>query len=120
MSREDTIHYTIQMNVAEGKMPEFAALADEAISYCEANEPGCLVYRWDAEGNAVRLHERFGDEASMVAHATGPAATEIFPKLLEISELGGIEVHGDLGPEAMEVVGAFGAKVYGSWKGFER
>ena len=121
MSREDTIHYTLQLDVAEGKMAEFAALADQAISHCEANEPGCLVYKWDGDGQTVRIHERFSDEAAMITHATGPAATEIFPKLLEISELvGSIDVHGDLSPAGMEALVPFGATVHGSWKGFER
>lgn len=34
----------------------------------------------------------------MLVHIAGSAATEIFPQLLEISELRGIELHGDLSP----------------------
>ena len=120
MSRDDLIHYTIQMDVADGKMSEFEALADEAISLVQETEPECVAYRWDMNGQSVRLHERFANEAAMMVHATGPAATEIFPKLLEISNVSSFAVHGDLSEEAQAQLAAFGAEVFPSWKGFDR
>lgn len=120
MSRDDTIHYTLQMDVADGKMPEFEALADEAIADVQANEPGTLVYRWDASGMSIRLHERFADEAAMMTHASGTAATEIFPKLMEISAVSSFDVHGNVSDDAKAALEGLGGTVFGDWKGFDR
>jgi len=79
MSRDDTIHYTLQFDVADGKLEEFAALADEAIAHVQANEPGTVVYQWTSNGASAQLHERFADEAAMMAHGAGPTATDVFP-----------------------------------------
>lgn len=120
--RADAIHYTLQFDVAEGKMPDFETLAQKACDECHANEPGTLVYRWqiDESGTRVQLHERFADDAAMMVHANGPAATDIFPKLMEISEVTRFDVHGNPGPEAAAKLAEFGAAVYGDWKGFDR
>jgi quinol monooxygenase YgiN len=120
--RPDQIHYTLQFDVEDGKLPEFETLTQEACDVCEASEPGTLVYRWqiDDTKSRVQLHERFADEAAMLAHLSGPAATEIFPKLMAISEVTRFDVHGDPGPAAAETLAAFGATTFGSWKGFDR
>lgn len=120
--RTDQIHYTLQFDVAEGKMPEFEALADRAVAVVEADEPGTVSYRWQlgGSGSTVQLHERFVDEAAMGTHLAGPVATEVFPKLMEISEVTRFDVHGDVGAESTEALVNFGASIYGSWKGFDR
>lgn len=120
--RNDQIHYTIQFDVAEGKVAEFERLAQEAIDIVEPAEPETLVYRWqiDGSGSRIQLHERFPNEAAMLAHLSGPAATQIFPKLMEISEVSRFDVHGDPSPEAAETLAAFGATTFGTWKGFDR
>ena len=120
--RDDQIHYTLQFDVADGKMSEFSALAQEACDACEANEAGTLVYRWqiDSSGSRVQLHERFADEAAMLTHLGGPVATGIFPKLMEISDVTRFDAHGDVGAEAAATLAAFGATTFGSWKGFDR
>lgn len=118
--RNDQIHYTLQFDVAEGKMAEFESYAKEAIDYTEANEPGTIVYRWQIEGSKVQLHERFTDEAAMLAHMGGKAATEAFPKLMEVSEVTRFDVHGDVSDEAAEGLLGFGATIFSSWKGFDR
>ena len=120
--RRDQIHYTIQFDVAEGKMPDFSSLAQEACDTCEASEPGTLVYRWqiDDSGTRVQLHERFSDEAAMLAHLGGPVATGIFPKLMDISEVTRFDVHGDPSAEALATLTAFGGTTFGQWKGFDR
>ena len=116
--RTDQIHYTLQFDVADGKMDEFEALADEAIAQTK-NEPGTLVYRWqkgDAE-SSVQLHERFTDEAAMGAHME--AATEIFGRLLEVSQVSHFDVYGDISSESTEALEGFGATIYKSWKGYD-
>jgi quinol monooxygenase YgiN len=62
MSRDDTIHYTLQFDVADGKMAGFEAPADEAIAQVQANEPGTVVFQWNSNGAKVELHERFADK----------------------------------------------------------
>jgi quinol monooxygenase YgiN len=120
--RQDGIHYTLQFDVSDGKMPEFESLAQEACDSCKANEPATLVYRWqiDDSGSRVQLHERFTDEAGMMAHLGGPVATEIFPKLMAISEVTRFDVHGNPSASAAETLAAFGATTFGQWKGFDR
>lgn len=119
--RNDQSHYTMQFDVAEGKMPEFETLAQEACDLTKASEPGTLVYRWqiDPSGTRVQLHERFADEAALVAHANGAAASTIFPKLLDISELTRFDVHGNPGADATEVLTGSGATIFKKWKGFD-
>ena len=120
--RADQVHYTLQFDVAEGKGPEFASLVDKANAIVQAEEPGTVVYRWQADpsGNSVQLHERFADEAAMGVHMAGPAATEVFPALMEISEVTRFDVHGDVGAESTEALTNFGATIFSSWKGFDR
>jgi len=115
--RTDQIHYTLQFDVADGKMAEFEALADEAITQTR-DEPGTLVYRWQmGSPSTVQLHERFADEAAMGAHLA--AATEVFGKLMEVSEVTRFDVHGDISNESTEALEGFGATIYKSWKGYE-
>ncbi len=120
--RADQLHYTLQFDVQPGKMPEFEILAQKACDACLADEPGTLVYRWqiDGSGSKVQLHERFIDDAAMLVHANGPVATEIFPALMEISEVTRFDVHGDPGAEAAAKLAEYGAAVYTGWKGFDR
>ena len=119
--RADQVHYTIQFDVAEGKMAEFEDLTQQAIDGSQ-EEPGTLVYRWqiDESGSSVQLHERFADEAAMGAHMGGHAATEIFPKLMEISNVSRFDVHGDISAESTEALKGFGATIFSGWKGFDR
>ena len=116
--RSDQIHYTLQFDVADGKMDEFEALADEAIAQTK-DEPGTLVYRWQqgGSGSSVQLHERFADEAAMGAHLTN--ATDVFGRLMGVSEVTRFDVHGDISPESTEALEGFGATIYKSWKGYD-
>ncbi len=120
--RADDIHYTLQFDVRDGKMPEFESLVQQACDTCEPDEPGTLVYRWQMNGNGsrVQLHERFSDEAAMLIHLAGPAATEVFPKLMEIADVSRFDVHGDPSSAAAETLAAFGGTVFSQWKGFDR
>lgn len=99
-------------------MGEFEALADQAINQTK-DEPGTLVYRWQigANGSSVQLHERFTDEAAMGAHMA--AATEVFGKLMEVSEVTRFDVHGDVSAESTEALEGFGATIYRGWKGYD-
>ncbi|HUT78100.1 MAG TPA: antibiotic biosynthesis monooxygenase [Polyangia bacterium] len=119
--RPDQIHYTIQFDVADGKMPEFERLAAKAVAIVKADEPGTIVYRWqiDATGASVQVHERFVDEAAMGVHLAGPVATEIFPAAMEISAVTRFDVHGDVSAESSTALTNFGAKIFRSWKGFD-
>jgi len=120
--RADDIHYTLQFDVRDGKMPEFESLVQQACDTCEPDEPGTLVYRWqmNGTGSRVQLHERFSDEAAMLTHLAGPAATEVFPKLMEIADVSRFDVHGDPSSAAAETLAAFGGTVFSQWKGFDR
>ena len=120
MSRDSSTHYSMQFDVIDGKMGEFEALADEAIARVEANEPGCVTFRWDSNGSSVRRHARFTDAAAMMGHLGSPAALEMFPKLMAIAALNSFDVHGDVGDEAKARIESFKGTVYGSWKGFDR
>ncbi len=116
--RTDQIHYTLQFDVAEDKMAEFEALADEAIAQTR-DEPGTLVYRWQigGAGPSVQLHERFADEAAMGAHLA--AATDVFGRLMGVSEVTRFDVHGDISAESTEALEGFGATIYKTWKGYD-
>jgi len=120
MSRDNSVHYTIQFDVTDGKMDEFESLTDEAVATVEANEPGCAAYRWDINGSSVRLHERFTDEAAMVAHMSSSVATDLFPKLMAIAPVSSFDIHGDVSDESRAALEGFGGTIYGSWKGFNR
>ena len=120
MSRDSSTHYTMQFDVLDGKMGEFEALADEAVARVEADEPGCVAFRWDSSGSSVRRHARFADAAAMMAHLGNPAALEMFPKLMAIAALSNFDVHGDVSDEAKTRIESFNGAVYSSWKGFNR
>jgi quinol monooxygenase YgiN len=120
--RADSIHYTLQFDINDGKMSDFESLAQKACDTVLDTEPGTITYGWqvDGSGTKVQLHERFDSEASMLAHLGGPVATGIFPELMAISDVTRFDVHGDPSPEAAEVLGNFGGTVFGGWKGFDR
>lgn len=53
----------------------------------------------------------------MMAHAGGSAATDVFPKLMEISTVSRFDIFGDDARGALE---GMGGTVYAGWKGFDR
>ena len=117
------IHWVAQLTVAEGKLHEFKAKAEETIASVMANEPGALAYDWhiSEDGRLCNVDEWYADVGAALAHVRGEAVTVKLPKLLEVSEFTALWIYtGIADPELREALTAFGAVFTDRWSGLSR
>jgi quinol monooxygenase YgiN len=118
---KDTVRFTVDLKIHEGKLAEFMGLAQAMIAASQ-KEPGTLGYDFYLSGDRTRcrLLEAYTDANAVLSHKAGPAVQEFVPKMLGVSSLAGFEVYGDPGPKGTQVLTGFGAEIFGLWKGLER
>jgi len=114
----DTVRFIIDLTVRDGQLEVFQGIA-EAMVAGSRNETGTLSYDWYLSGDRkrCRLFESYRDADSVLTHLTGPVVSELVPKLLEASTIGGFEVYGNVGPKAAEMLAGFGAEIFRPWHG---
>ncbi len=119
MSNE-TIFYTVEFNINEGKLDAFTTLAKECIEAVKSNEPDMKSYEWffNAEKTACFVNEYHTNSESMLAHleVVGP----LLGKILEISKLARLDVFGNPNDKATEALKGLGANINNHWDGFTR
>jgi quinol monooxygenase YgiN len=117
----NTVRFTVDLTIHDGKFDEFAVIAEAMTAYTQ-KEPGTLAYDWclSTDRRRCRLLETYVDADAMLAHMAGPAVQELVPKLLGFSSIGSFEVYGDPGPKGTQVLAGFGAEIFGLWRGLER
>ena len=115
------IRVVIDFLIAEGKLTEFEAVANEMVAVSEA-EPGTLAYHFllSADRTRGRLVEGYADADAITAHFNGRAVLELVPKLVQFGSPTRMEVYGNPGAQVAVVAAAYGAEVFLAWHGFDR
>ena len=118
---KDSVRFTVDLTINEGKLQEFERIAQTMIAGSH-KEAGTLGYDWYLSGDRkrCRLVETYADANAVLAHLTGPVVQELVPKILEMSALNGFEVYGDPGPKATEMLAGLGAEIFQAWRGLDR
>jgi len=116
MSNGNTVRFTVELTLHEGKFDEFSRIAQDMLA-CSKKEPGTLGYDWyfSSDRKQCRLLETYVDANAMQAHMAGPAVQQGVPKLLQVSDISGFEVYGDPGG-AGDTLKGFGAQIFGLWR----
>jgi quinol monooxygenase YgiN len=115
------VYFIVDLNIADGKLAEFQAIADEMVARTQA-EPGALGYEFylDPDQQQCRLIEIYSNSDAALAHCKGRVVQQLVPKLLGVSSLAGFSVYGDLTPEAADILTQAGAQLFKTWAGFNR
>ncbi|MEX0875578.1 MAG: antibiotic biosynthesis monooxygenase [Actinomycetota bacterium] len=116
------VHAWTEVSIAPGNAEEFKQLAKEMIAIVQAEEPGAKGYTWylNADETVCHIHEWFEDSAAFMAHATGRAVGEKLGSMIALGGFSRFEIHGDLSPEAEQLVGALATAKFGYLNGIER
>lgn len=119
MSNE-TIFYTVEFNINNGKLDDFTSLANQCIEAVKSNEPDMKSYEWyfNADKTACFVNEYHTSSASFLAHLenVGP----LLGKLLEVSKLARLDVFGNPDDKATEALNGLGANINNHFAGFTR
>jgi len=112
----DTVQFTVDLTIEEGRLAAFEETARAMVAGIE-KEPGALAYDWylSDDRKRCRLIELYADADAVLAHLTGPVVNQLVPKILETSRLDALEVYGDPGPKAAEILAGFGATIFQPW-----
>ncbi len=115
------VYFIVDLAIAESQLDAFQAIAEEMVQVTK-QESGALGYEFylDPDQGQCRLIEVYADSDAVVAHVKGRAVQELVPKLLELSTMTGFSVYGDLSPEAANMLTQVGAKLFKTWRGFNR
>jgi len=115
------VYFIVDLAIADGKLEAFQAIAQSMVEGTQ-QESGALAYEFyfDRSQKQCRLIEIYSDSDAALAHSKGRVVQELVPKLLEVSELTGFSVYGDLSTEAAELLTQIGAQLYSSSCGFNR
>ena len=115
------VYFIVDLTIAEGKIDEFQAIAEEMVAGTQT-EPGALGYEFslDEDRRQCRLIEIYSDSDAALTHCKGPVVQQLVPKLLGVSSLAGFSVYGDLSAETAEVLTQGGARLFKTWRGFNR
>lgn len=118
---KNTVRLAVEMTAHEGKIQALESLAQAMVAGSQ-KEPGTLGYEWhlSADRRRCRLLETYLDANAVLAHFTGPVVQQLVPKVLEVASLNRIEVYGDPGPQAAQMLAGFGAEIFPLWHGLER
>ena len=116
-----TVQLIIDVTIDEGKLTAFEEIAQAMIVETQ-KEPGTLAYDWylSDDRKRCRVVEIYADADGVLEHLTGPAVNELVPKLLETSKFDGVEVYGNPGPKAAEILAGFGAEISHPWHRLSR
>jgi quinol monooxygenase YgiN len=115
------VYFIVDLSIADGKLAEFQAIADEMVAGTQ-EETGALAYEFylDADQRQCRLIEIYSDSDAALAHCTGRVVQQLVPRLLGVSSLAGFSVYGDLTPETADLLTQGGARLFQTWRGFNR
>ena len=117
----DAVHWVIELNVKDGQLDAFKALAREMSEATQANEPGATHYEWfiSGDGKAVHIYERYVDSAATMIHL-GTFGEKFAERFLACVDPARIVVYGDPSADVREALAAFGAAHLAQFAGFAR
>ena len=112
----DAVSWVLELNVKDGQLDAFKALAREMSEATQADEPGATHYEWfiDEDGKIVHIYERYADSAATMVHLGN---AERFLACVDPARL---MVYGDPSAEVRDALAGFGAAHMTQFAGFAR
>jgi len=117
----DAVHWVIELDVKDGQLDAFKALAQEMSEATRANEPGASHYEWfvSEDGKVVHIYERYVDSAATMIHLRNFGA-KFAERFLACVDPTRMMVYGDPSAEVRGAVAGFGAAHMTQFVGFAR
>ena len=117
----DSVHWVIELDVKDGQLDAFKALAQEMSEATQANEPGASHYEWfvSEDGKVVHIYERYVDSAATMIHLQtfGEKFAERFLACVNPTRF---TVYGDPSAEVRDALAGFGAAHMTQFDGYAR
>ncbi|MDT8332877.1 antibiotic biosynthesis monooxygenase [Roseomonas gilardii] len=116
----EQLYWIFSVEVREGQMAAFKALAAEIVATAR-NEPGTLSYDYTASenGKTVHIFERYRDSASAISHVQ-ETFTPFAERFMALVKATGFIVYGKPTAEARKVLDGLGASYMTPFDGFTR
>ncbi len=116
----DNIWLVAELTIAQGKTETFKERMQTLIELVHSNEPETLVFELYFNDDETKCYplELYKNSEALQFHLKN--VSEIFPKLMEVSQLTRIEIYGDATEELKKSVADLGAEVFKHWNGFTR
>ncbi len=117
----DAVSWVLELNVKDGQLDAFKALAREMSEATEADEPGTSHYEWftDAGGKSVHIYERYSDSAATMVHL-GTFGAKFAERFLACADPARLTVYGDPSAEVRGALAGLGAAHMTQFDGFAR
>jgi quinol monooxygenase YgiN len=120
---EAEVHWIARFAIHDGRAQEFGRLAERVVTMVRDTEPGQIRYGWHVspDGRSCWVDAWYADAEAALAHLGGRAVEELLPAVLEVSDLAGITVLGEVTqPQLRETLAALGAELWPDVAGFNR
>ncbi len=115
------ISWNLKLQIADGKMDELVALANEMSKATRVDEPGALSYEWFVtdDGTQCNINERYVDNNAVLTHL-GNFESKFIGRFMEILTPVSLDVFGPASDALRERLAAFGATHLQYFSGFAR
>lgn len=119
MSKE--VYWLLELEIQNGKNPDFDALMNEMVEATKANEPGTLNYEWSTseDGKQCHIYERYTDSEALLTHL-GNFGEKFAERFLAILKPVGFQVYGPASPAVKEALAGFSPTYMNAASGFKR
>lgn len=116
----DAVHWVLMLEVKDGKLDEFKALAAEMVAATQ-EEAGAQIYEWfvSDDGSAVHLYERYADSDATLTHL-GNFGANFAGRFFGCADPTGFYVYGSPNEAAAKALTGAGATLMGPIGGFAR
>jgi len=117
----DAVSWVLELNVKDGQLDTFKALAQEMSEATQADEPGATHYEWyiDEDGKTIHIFERYADDAATMVHL-GNFGAKFAERFLACVDPTRMMVYGDPSAEVRGALAGFGAAHMTQFAGFSR
>ena len=117
----DAVHWVIELDVKDGQLDAFKALAQEMSEATQANEPGASHYEWfvSEDGKVVHIYERYVDSAATLTHL-GTFGEKFAERFLACVNPTRFTVYGDPSAEVRAAMAGLGPVHMTQFNGFAR
>ncbi len=117
----NAVSWVLELNVKDGQLDAFKALAEEMSGATQADEPGATHYEWfaDEDGNTVHIYERYTDSAATMVHL-GNFGAKFAERFLACVDPARMIVYGDPSADVRSALAGFGAVHMARLTGFAR
>lgn len=109
-----------ELTIAQGKTETFKEQMKILIEMVRLKEPDTLIFEFYFNDDETKCYpfELYKNSKGLVTHIKN--VSEIFSKILEVSQLTRLEIFGKATEELKEAVAPLGAKIFKCWSGFTR